>query len=33
MEMYSGLMGELDALNLIRQELLSLLEKQEHIDD
>ena len=33
MEQYATLMGELTALKLVRQELTSLLEKQEHMDD
>ena len=33
MEQYANLMGELTALKLVQQELLGLLEKQEHIDD
>ena len=33
MEQYATLMGELNALELVRQELTSLLEKQEHMDD
>tara|TARA_R110000751_G_scaffold52510_3_gene114470 strand:- start:4463 stop:4666 length:204 start_codon:yes stop_codon:yes gene_type:complete len=33
MEQYANLMGELSALNLIQQELLGLLEKQEHMND
>ena len=33
MEQYATLMGELTALKLVQQELLGLLEKQEHIDD
>lgn len=30
MEQYSTLMGELNALNYVKQELAGLLEKQEH---
>jgi hypothetical protein len=33
MEQYATLMGELNALNYIKQELSGLLEKQEHMDD
>ena len=33
MEQYSSLMGELNSLNYIQQELSDLLEKQEHIHD
>ena len=33
MEQYANLMGELTALHLVQQELLGLLEKQEHMDD
>ena len=33
MQQYATLMGELTALKLVRQELTSLLEKQEHMDD
>ena len=33
MEQYANLMGELTALKLVQQELLGLLEKQEHMDD
>ena len=33
MEQYANLMGELSALNWIQQELLGLLEKQEHMND
>tara|TARA_Y100000004_G_scaffold197383_1_gene271677 strand:+ start:3077 stop:3178 length:102 start_codon:yes stop_codon:yes gene_type:complete len=33
MEMYRELMGNLDSLDFIEQELKSLLEKQELIDD
>lgn len=33
METYQALMGELDGINFIKQELQSLLDKQEHIDD
>jgi|TARA_R100001530_G_scaffold639_1_gene1084 hypothetical protein len=33
MGQYASLMGELTALNLVQQELLGLLEKQEHIND
>ena len=33
MEQYRTLMGELNSLNYIAQELSSLLEKQEQIDD
>tara|TARA_R100000951_G_C2513038_1_gene141026 strand:- start:132 stop:320 length:189 start_codon:yes stop_codon:yes gene_type:complete len=33
MEQYATLMGELTALKLVQQELLGLLEKQEHMDD
>ena len=33
MEQYANLMGALTALKLVQQELLGLLEKQEHIDD
>jgi hypothetical protein len=33
MEHYRELMGELRALEYIEQELKSLLEKQEHVDD
>ncbi len=33
MEKYHSLMGELDGINFIKQELQSLLDKQEHIDD
>ena len=33
MEQYATLMGELNALELVRQELTSQLEKQEHMDD
>ena len=33
MEQYATLMGELTALKLVRQELTSLLENQEHMDD
>jgi hypothetical protein len=33
MEQYRHLMGELDALNYVAQELSGLLEKQEHMDD
>jgi len=33
MEQYANLMGELTALKLVQQELLGLLEKQEHIND
>lgn len=33
MEQYSYLMGELNSLNYIQQELSDLLEKQEHIND
>ena len=32
MEKYHSLMGELDGINFIKQELQSLLDKQEHID-
>ena len=33
MEQYAHLMGELNGLNYISQELTGLLEKQEHMDD
>tara|TARA_Y100000385_G_scaffold89829_1_gene92422 strand:+ start:52 stop:249 length:198 start_codon:yes stop_codon:yes gene_type:complete len=33
MEQYSSLMGELNSLNYVQQELSDLLEKQEHIND
>lgn len=33
MEQYRHLMGELDALNYVAQELSGLLEKQERMDD
>jgi chaperonin GroES len=33
MEKYHSLMGELDGINFIKQELQSLLDKQEHIDE
>lgn len=33
MEHYRQLMGELDALNFVAQELSGLLEKQERMDD
>ena len=33
MEQYSSLMGELNSLNYIQQELSDLLEKQEHMHD
>ncbi len=33
MEQYSSLMGELNSLNYVQQELSGLLEKQEHIND
>ena len=33
MEQYAALMGELNALNFVRQELSGLLEKQELSDD
>jgi|TARA_R110000787_G_scaffold113067_3_gene222113 hypothetical protein len=32
-EQYRELMGELNALNFVLQELSGLLEKQEHLDD
>jgi hypothetical protein len=33
MEQYATLMGELNALNFVKQELSGLLEKQERMDD
>jgi len=33
MEQYQLCMGELNALNFVAEELSSLLEKQEHMDD
>jgi 5,10-methenyltetrahydromethanopterin hydrogenase len=33
MEQYASLMGELNSLNYIQQELSDLLEKQEHMHD
>jgi hypothetical protein len=33
MEQYATLMGELHALNFVKQELSGLLEKQERMDD
>ena len=33
MEQYASLMGELNSLNYIKQELSNLLEKQEQTDD
>lgn len=33
MEQYSSLMGELNSLNYVQQELSDLLEKQEHTND
>ena len=33
MEQYSSLMGELNSLNYVQQELSDLLEKQEHMHD
>jgi len=33
MEQYSYLMGELNSLNYVQQELSDLLEKQEHTND
>lgn len=33
MEQYASLMGELNSLNYIKQELSNLLEKQERLDD
>ena len=33
MEQYKLCMGELNALNFVAEELSSLLEKQEHMDD
>jgi len=33
MEQYASLMGELNSLNYVQQELSDLLEKQEHMHD